>query len=432
MGFNIHRLPGIMAGGLIILMTSLWTYWGMAEIYYEGWGLPFPQVLRYLTVATLFLVFSLLALTWPKIGGMAILIIGGAFSVFWAVTAARRGLLSSKWALHYLFPLSSFFVLVGALLLLEGRFLRRQDDQAHIPHKKSVIRRKFLHILAIGMPLLVALSTSIYYLPLIRSRQDSGERGACLVQGNGVRLIWAPKGPGWNWKQPWGGYPSWDQIALYGVPPAGLGDKPGFENRHATAKDIEETCICRYLSEDGRILMDEPQNIWRMPFTEEIVRSLVGGGYNAGCTWDRKSGKADCVRQPNKDSPLWAPDEEPIYYWSADEYDEKSAWYVPYTGGVRYGGVISHRPKDWGNPRHGYRCVREPQTHKEVHRQQGTDKNLHDSKKDSCVSCQYAYIFRCKNTGTDQRSLETRLIPVEAARVLLKNTTRICTVKAHR
>ena len=63
---------------------------------------------------------------------------------------------------------------------------------------------------------------------------------------------------------------------------------------------------------------------------------------------------------PNKDTPLWAPDEDPVYYWSADEYDEESAWYVPFTGGGGYGGVIGYQPKDWGNPRHGYRCVRAP------------------------------------------------------------------------
>ena len=102
-----------------------------------------------------------------------------------------------------------------------------------------------------------------------------------------------------------------------------------------------------------------------MPTTEEIVRSLIGEGENAGCIWDKNSGKADCIRQPNKDTPLWAPDEEPIYYWSADEYDEESAWYVPYTGGIRYGGVIGHSPKDWGNPRHGFRCVRDPFAAKE-------------------------------------------------------------------
>lgn len=366
MGLGIRRLLGIMAGGLMILMTSVWTYWGMAEIYYEGWGLPFSQLLRYLMAAALFLAFSLLSLIWPRIGGMALLIMGGAFSIFSTLTAAGRGLLNLKWVLSYLLPLNGFVILVGSLLLLESRFRRSQHCQVSILHKREKGGRKSLYILAIGLPLLVALSTSIYYFPLIKSRRDSGERGASLIQGSGLRLLWAPKGPGWNWKQPWGGYPSWEQIALYGVPLAGLGDKPGFENRHATAKDMDETCICRYLSEDGKTLMDEPQDIWRMPTTEEIVPSLIGGGINAGCIWDKESRKADCLLQPNKDTPLWAPDEEPIYYWSADEYDEDSAWYVPYTGGIRYGGVIGHRPKDWGNPRHGYRCVHEPQAVKET------------------------------------------------------------------
>jgi hypothetical protein len=361
MDLSLKKLPGTIASWLVIIMACFWTYWGMAEMFYEGWGLLFPQLLRYCVVAVIFIAFSLLALTWPKTGGMILLILGGAFSIFWTVAVARRGLLSLKWALSNLFPISGIVIVIGILFLLGDRFQRQQDNLPQSPLEKSVFRRKSMYMLAIGLPLLVALSTSIFYLPLIASRLDDGGREAFVIQDNDVYLIWAPKGPGWNLKQPWGGYPSWDQIALYGVPPIGLGDKPDFKNRHATAKEMEETCICRYLSEDGKTLMNEPQNIWRMPTTEEIVRSLVGEGKNAGCTWDNKSRKADCIQRPNKDTPLWAPDEEAIYYWSADEYDEKSAWYVPYTGGIRYGGVISHRPKDWGNPRHGYRCVRESQ-----------------------------------------------------------------------
>jgi len=204
MDFNLRRLPRIIAAGLVILMTCFWTYWGMAEMYYEGWGLPFPHLLRYWIVAVLFLAFSLLALTWPKTGGMILLILGGAFSIFWMVTAVRRGLLSLKWAVNNLFPLSGIVIFVGILFLLGDRLNRWQDNQPRSPHKKSVLRRKSLYILAIGLPLLVALSTSIYYLPLIGSRLDDGERGAYLIQGNGVNLIWAPKGPGWNLKQPWG------------------------------------------------------------------------------------------------------------------------------------------------------------------------------------------------------------------------------------
>jgi hypothetical protein len=105
--------------------------------------------------------------------------------------------------------------------------------------------------------------------------------------------------------------------------------------------------------------MAEPQDVWRMPTTDEIVRSLVRRGASAGCTWDGESSHAECERQPNKDAPLWAPDEAPIYYWAADAFDEAKAWYVPYTGGGRYGGMIDHQQKSWGNARHGYRCVRE-------------------------------------------------------------------------
>jgi hypothetical protein len=118
---------------------------------------------------------------------------------------------------------------------------------------------------------------------------------------------------------------------------------------------MEATGLCRHLSEDGLTLLGEPQDIWRMPTTEEIVRSLVRDGAQAGCTWDGVSGSARCRVSPDKETPLWVPDWSPIYYWSADEYDEHEAYYVSY-----HGGIISHQSKSWGNPRHGYRCVREP------------------------------------------------------------------------
>ena len=63
-----------------------------------------------------------------------------------------------------------------------------------------------------------------------------------------------------------------------------------------------------------------------------------------------------CSRcQPDLETPLWAPDEAPIYYWVGDEYNEENAYYVSYNGWVK------RQPKSWGNPRHGYRCVREPE-----------------------------------------------------------------------
>jgi len=356
------RLPGYIATGLLILVTSFWTFWGVAEMWHEGWGMPFPHPLRYLILGAVCLGFTLIALTWPRLGGWLLLAFGGAFSVWWSSVAAGRGWLNWQWVLTALFPLAGMLVVVGVLFLLEGRYRRRLRAEGWSP-PVNWLHRNLRYVLGVGIPLLMVVVTSAFFAPMALSRVDDGDRSARLIEGHGVALVWAPKGPGWNWKQPWGGYPSWDMIALYGVQPVGFEDKPGYEDRHATPRDMATTGLCRYLSADGMTLMAEPQDVWRLPTAEEIVRSLVGGGQNAGCALRRvqeeseegESWYADCIRRANKDTPLWAPDEEPIYYWSADEYDGEEAWYVPYNGGG-----LGYQPKEWGNPRHGYRCVREP------------------------------------------------------------------------
>jgi len=83
-----------------------------------------------------------------------------------------------------------------------------------------------------------------------------------------------------------------------------------------------------------------------------MVRSLTLDGRNAGCVWNGEIGFAACRERPDKETPLWAPNQSPIYYWAADEHDGEQAWYVAYNGAVRA------QPKNFGNPRHGYRCVR--------------------------------------------------------------------------
>ncbi len=32
-----RALPGHIATGLMALVTTLWTFWGVVEMYYEGW-----------------------------------------------------------------------------------------------------------------------------------------------------------------------------------------------------------------------------------------------------------------------------------------------------------------------------------------------------------------------------------------------------------
>ncbi|MGD2153468.1 MAG: hypothetical protein PVG79_09380 [Gemmatimonadales bacterium] len=351
-----RALPGYIATTLMILVTVLWTFWSVGEMYYEGWWGPWYVKLAYLIPGTVCLLLTLLALAWPLVGGSLIILIGAAFTAWWWHPRLDEGIDVGE--LLALFPVSAILVIIGVLFLFEARHRRRWREAGWAP-PESWLRRNIRYLLAVGAPLIVVLGWSVYWLPIVLARQDDGIRTERLIVGSGVRLVWAPEGPGWNWKQPWGGYPSWNSLALWGVPPAGFGDKPGYEEGYASLYDMATTGLCRYLSEEGSRLMDEPQNIWRMPTVLEILHSLTRDGENAGCVYpgtigDAMMGRAACERTPDKETPLWAPDAAPIYYWAADEYDESRAYYVSYNG------AFSSQPKSWGNPRHSYRCVREP------------------------------------------------------------------------
>jgi hypothetical protein len=360
-GFK-DKLPGYAGTALVILVAGLWTLWGVAEMYYEGWWGTWDNRVPYLVPGICCLALSLLAITWPRAGGWLLVGLGGAFTLWWWGMRARAGLLTAR-VLWGTFPVSGLLVVTGVLFLLEGRHRRRERWESRTPDER--IRRRYLRqLLAVGVPALIALAVSAYWAPVLLTREDDGDRGARLIEGNGVTLIWAPAGPGWSRgvdAQPEDQQPhtpanlSWNDIAFYGVAPVGFGPKAISEEREATTVDMRATGLCRYLSLDGSTLMDEPVGVWRMPNTDEIVRSLVSDGHNAGCTWDGVSMKASCRVTPDKETPLWVPGWSPIYYWSADEYDEDEAYYVSY-----HASIISHQPKSWGNPRHGYRCVREP------------------------------------------------------------------------
>jgi hypothetical protein len=348
-----RRLPGYIGAGLMILVTVAWTFWSVGEMYYEGWGVAWYGTVAYLIPGAVSLVLTLLALTWPRVVGWLVIAVGIGFTAWWWGPAALKGELTLSRIIGQ-FPVSGTLVIIGVLFVLEGRYRRQRRADGWTP-PEGWLRRNLLYILAVGLPLMVLIGFSAYWLPILLTRVDDGDRGSRLIEGNGVALVWAPEGPGWNWKQHWGGYPSWNRIALFGVPPMGMEEKRGREDEDATAADMESTCLCAYLSDDGLTLMDEPQGVWRMPTADEIVRSLGQHGQNAGCVWEGECGvEAQCGVTPDKETPLWAPDQEPIYYWAADEYDDRKACYVSYKGWVRA------QRKSWGNPRHGYRCVREP------------------------------------------------------------------------
>jgi hypothetical protein len=283
-----------------------------------------------------------------------VLTAGGALFTVWVLgLQIRRTGGFNFWVVLSFFPVSGLIVIVGVLFLFEGRRRRRAKGAGHPPHPNWWLRN--LHyVVGMGAPLAVLVIVSAVQLPGVLARVDDGDRGTRRIEGNGVTLVWAPAGPGWNWKQPWGGYPSWDSLALYGQPPIGIERKLEGTEVNATEADMRATGLCRFLSADGLTLMDEPQDVWRMPTTDEFVRSLVKRGENAGCSWAGGEGQVPCRVRPDKETPLWAPEQEPIYMWTGEESNEHEAWYVSYNG------FVHDQPKNWGNPRHGYRCVRAP------------------------------------------------------------------------
>jgi len=353
-----YRLAACFNTGLLILATSLWTLWSVGELYWEGWAGTWRDWLLYLSPALICLLFALTALRWPRVGGWLLVLVGSAFTAWRWSRQARAGTLTLRWALSWL-PVSGCLVVAGVLFLLEACYRPTHRAAGPTPPTRW-LQRHSRYILVFGCPLLIAAVLTAHWIPILLTRTDDGDYGVRFISGNDVALIWAPRGPGWNAVKPGGGYLSWDELALYGVPPVGFGARPGDGGRHATAHDMATTGLCRYLSADGLTLVTEPQDVWRLPTADEIVRSLVRHGENAGCTWDGRSGQAECGVPPDKETPLWDPDMFPPYYWSADEYDAESAWYVPYTGGSVWSGAIGSQPKSWGNVRHGYRCVREP------------------------------------------------------------------------
>jgi hypothetical protein len=344
---TLTKLPGWIGVGIITLLNALWLIWGMGEAFYEGWGVPDTPWFLFLSIAVIAMGFSLIAIRWPYVGGGFLIVIGIAFAVWWLIPGLKASLYTLSTLLVRLF-LSSGFALVGVLFILDARFNPRKE-RAFQPWFKRNLRA----LIAIGLPTLTGLVVAAYNLPVVLTRVDDGDRSARLIVGNDVDLLWAPAGPGWNWKQDYGGYPSWDMLASYGMGSLGL-DTEKFTTTHADELVMQRTGICAYLNMEGTALEDHPVNIWRMPTVDEIARSLSRHGQNAGCVWDGEDGKMTCTIRPDKETPLWAPDQPPVYLWAANEFDAEEAYYVSYTG------FVSHQPKDWGNPRHGYRCVQEP------------------------------------------------------------------------
>ena len=137
----------------------------------------------------------------------------------------------------------------------------------------------------------------------VSRRVNDNDFGTRIIEGNEVTLVWAPRGPGW----PDSGT-TWD----------------------------EAIDICRYLSEDGTTVMDEIQDIWRLPTVDEAVRSMMLHGENVNGVWYPDEKKAVYDKTPDKESPLWDVHSQVIYYWTSESEKDNAdrAYIIVYHGGI--------------------------------------------------------------------------------------------------
>jgi hypothetical protein len=154
-----HWVAGYIALGVMVMVTSLWAFWGVRAMSYQGWWEGWYFRLPYLAPAIVGLGLTLIMVARPRGGGWLTIVIGGAFTAWWSYTLVTDGLGLSQ-ILNTL-PFSGLLVVAGALSFVDGHYRQRlRSEQESVPTKER-LPRKLRCVLAIALPLLVAISASI-------------------------------------------------------------------------------------------------------------------------------------------------------------------------------------------------------------------------------------------------------------------------------
>jgi hypothetical protein len=293
-----RRVLGWLAVAFSTLVASVWAFWGIIENFHEGWfhesllsnlGLMFIQ---YLSPVIIFVSLTLLAIAFPRIGGAAHVL---------------AGLLLFLLLFDLKDTVAMLFVIVPMLILGMLYWYGRPQP------------RRAAYLVAAGLPALTLVICGIEPVMRIAGRVDDGNLQARIVDGNGVRLMWAAEGVGWP--------------------------RDGMTWQEAVSR-------CQHLAEDGRTLAESRQNVWRLPTVEEAVRSMARHGINSGGNWDGQAKTANYRVRPDKESPLWNVHSQVIYWWTATEIDDERAYIIVYDG------KVWPRRKRFAPAYLAYRCVK--------------------------------------------------------------------------
>ena len=304
-GGVFRRIIGWAAVAMWTVLACFLAFWGTIENFHEGWLHPELSAnllwsILYLSPMLVVLTLSLVAIRLPRIGA-AVLIVTGFALAWWVAT----------WGVGFTRVAFNIIPPTGPLVLL-----------GIVCWFGQIRPRKWAYIATTTLPMLVVIVCAAEPVWRISGRVDDGDRRIRHVEGNGVELIWAPAGPGW----PKHGGKNWEQA----------------------------TRICQRLTEDGTSLAEAPQDIWRLPTVEEAVHSMTRHGRNAGGVWDPETEMATYRIKPDKETPLWDPTSQIIYWWTATEKDTETAYIIVWHGG------IFPKPKTRRMGSQGFRAVRSP------------------------------------------------------------------------
>lgn len=276
------------------LIINFWTYWGINEAFHEGWyhtSLTQNILLtltQYLSIPIILLTITIIAINYKKIGTTLILATS-IFTLFFFKSNAGR-----------------ILIFIPLLLFAAGFYFGKFKNKKIIIY--SIIISFIIIVSTFGIPQMIR----------VENRYNDNDFGLKTIYGNEINLTWAPQGEGFPLKGT-----DWE-----------------------TAKEI-----CSKLNENANHLNDNATNIWRLPTKEEIIKSLTKNNTNAKGHIDN-SGITQYQTKPDKETPLWNPNSQIIYYWTSDSANEETAYLVAYNG------IILQRNKNSAADYQGYRCVK--------------------------------------------------------------------------
>ena len=276
---NIIGWTGV---AITTIFSSLWAYWGSIENFHEGWYSVsiwenlFMLIFQYLLFTIIFVLLGVITLKW-KIAGIILHVLLAGFCIW--------------------FFSGSNFLVIGLMIVIPiiGLGLIYYFGK---PEPKKWAYRSLIFI-----PLIIIIAVFIPMSIKVSKRINDNDFGTRIVEGNEITLVWAPRGPGW--------------------PDSGTTWHEAME-------------ICRYLSEDGTKIMDEVQDIWRLPTVDEAVRLMMLHGVNVNGIWYSDDQKAVYDKTPDKESPLWDVHSQVIYYWTSEtaKDNDDRAYIIVYHGGI--------------------------------------------------------------------------------------------------